>query len=75
MSMIRILKTALAAAALAASAAAYAGETITYSYDATGRRVKVERSGTVNNGVKAEYTHDKADNRVNVTVTGSPNTQ
>lgn len=50
-----------------------AAETITYTYDAKGRLVKVERSGTVNNGVKAEYTHDKADNRTKVTVTGSPN--
>ena len=71
--MIRTFKTALAAAALTASAAASAGETITYTYDAKGRLVKVERSGTVNNGVKAEYAHDKAHNRVNVTVTGSPN--
>jgi hypothetical protein len=52
---------------------AMAAETITYSYDAKGRLVKVERTGTVNNNVKAEYAHDKADNRTNVTVTGSPN--
>ncbi|HEX6377212.1 MAG TPA: hypothetical protein VFZ91_15980 [Allosphingosinicella sp.] len=52
---------------------AFAAETITYTYDAKGRLVKVERSGTVNNGVKAEYSHDKANNRTNVTVTGSPN--
>jgi hypothetical protein len=50
-----------------------AAETITYTYDAKGRLVKVERSGSVNNNVKAEYKHDKADNRTNVTVTGSPN--
>jgi len=50
-----------------------ASETITYTYDAKGRVVKVERSGTVNNGVKTEYTHDKADNRKNLKVTGSPN--
>ncbi len=50
-----------------------ASETVTYTYDAKGRLVKVERSGTVNNGVKAEYTHDKANNRKNVKVTGSPN--
>jgi len=50
-----------------------ASETITYTYDAKGRLVKVERSGTVNNGVKTEYTLDKADNRKNVKVTGSPN--
>ena len=47
---------------------ALAAETITYIYDAHGRVVKVERSGSVNNGVKAEYTHDKADNRTNVTL-------
>ncbi|WCM25286.1 hypothetical protein NDN01_14555 [Sphingomonas sp. QA11] len=51
---------------------AWAAETITYTYDAKGRLVKVEHSGTVNNGVKAEYTHDKADNRKNLKVTGAP---
>lgn len=51
---------------------ANASETITYTYDAKGRLIKVERSGTVNNGVKTEYMHDKADNRTNVKVTGSP---
>jgi hypothetical protein len=54
-------------------ARALAAETIVYSYDAKGRLVKVERSGTVNNNVTANYSHDKADNRTNVTVTGSPN--
>ncbi|HYJ83659.1 MAG TPA: hypothetical protein VEW26_12565 [Allosphingosinicella sp.] len=63
----------LAAAAVLIASAALAAETITYTYDAKGRLVKVERSGTVNNGVKVEYSHDKADNRSNVTVTGSPN--
>jgi hypothetical protein len=62
-----------AAAAAAVPALAFAAETITYTYDAKGRLVKVERSGSVNHGVKAEYKHDKADNRSNVTVTGSPN--
>jgi hypothetical protein len=65
-------KIALAAAALAATAAALASETITYTYDARGRLVKVERSGTVNNGVKVEYKYDKGDNRTNVNVI-SPN--
>ena len=65
-------KLMLAAAALAATAAALASETITYTYDARGRLVKVERSGGVNNNVKAEYKYDKADNRTNVNVT-SPN--
>jgi YD repeat-containing protein len=58
-------KIALAAAILVTTAAV-ASETITYTYDARGRLVKVERSGTVNNGVKAEYTYDKGDNRTNV---------
>ena len=62
----------LAACAFAASQAS-ASETVIYTYDAKGRVVKVERSGAVNNGVKYEYTHDKANNRRNVKVTGSPN--
>jgi YD repeat-containing protein len=60
-------KFALAAGALAATAA-LASETITYTYDARGRLVKVERSGTVNNGVKTEYNYGKGDNRTNVNV-------
>lgn len=62
-----------AAAAFAVASAAMAAETITYTYDAKGRLVKVERSGTVNNNVTTNYSHDKADNRTNVTVTNSPN--
>ncbi len=59
-------------AACAAGAMASASETITYTYDAKGRLVKVEHSGTVNNGVAANYTLDRADNRRNVKVTGAP---
>jgi hypothetical protein len=51
---------------------AIASETITYQYDAKGRLVKVIRTGTVNNGVTTEYTHDKADNRTNAKTTGAP---
>jgi hypothetical protein len=61
----RIAAIALATVCLA-GAAAWASETITYTYDARGRLVKVERSGTVNNGVRAEYNYDKGDNRTNV---------
>lgn len=50
-----------------------AAETITYTYDAKGRLVKVVRTGTVNNNVQVQYTHDKANNRKNVVVTGSGN--
>lgn len=59
------------AALLGISSPALASETLNYTYDAKGRLVKVERSGTVNNGVKTEYSHDRADNRQNVKVTGS----
>ena len=50
---------------------AAATETTTYTYDAKGRLIKVVHSGTVNNGVTVDYTHDDADNRTNVTVTGA----
>lgn len=51
----------------------FAAETITYSYDAKGRLVKVVRTGTVNNNVTVEYEHDKADNRTRLKTTNSPN--
>lgn len=57
---------------VALSSAAVAAETITYSYDAKGRLVKVVHSGTVNNTLTSTYTHDKADNRKTVKVTGAP---
>ncbi|AMG75791.1 RHS Repeat protein [Sphingopyxis granuli] len=62
-----------AVALLAMSSAATAAETITYTYDAKGRLVKVVRTGTVNNNVTVEYTHDKADNRTRLKTTNSPN--
>lgn len=71
--MSRLLYGALAGAAVFFSFPALATETITYTYDAFGRVVSVTRSGNVNNGVTTTYTHDKVDNRTNVTVTGSPN--
>ncbi len=52
---------------------AHAAETITYKYDAKGRLIEVKRTGTVNNNVTATYSHDKANNRKNLAVTGSPN--
>ena len=64
---------ALLFSAALSSSSAHAGETVTYSYDAKGRLVKVVHTGTVNNNVQTTYTHDKADNRKNTTTTGSPN--
>lgn len=52
---------------LLASASAQASETITYTYDALGRLVKVARTGTVNQGANACYTYDPANNRTNTT--------
>ena len=60
------------AACLIAPVAAHAGETVTYTYDAKGRLVKVVHTGTVNNNVQTTYNHDKADNRTNVKTTGAP---
>ena len=50
---------------------ASASETVTYTYDARGRLVKVERSGTVNDDAKTEYEHDEAHNRKRVKTTGA----
>ena len=54
-------------------AAAYASETITYTYDARGRLIQVSHSGSVNDNLVSNYVYDKADNRTNKTTTGSPN--
>jgi YD repeat-containing protein len=67
------LELAAIAGAIGLAAIASASETLNYSYDAKGRLVKVQRSGSVNNGVNTSYTYDKADNRANVTVNGSAN--
>jgi YD repeat-containing protein len=71
--MRRVVITILGLAGLCASSAATASETVTYTYDAKGRLVKVVRTGTVNNNVTYEYTQDKVNNRTKVKVTGSPN--
>lgn len=67
------LSLAIAGCALLWAGAASAAETITYTYDAKGRVIRVVRSGSVNNGVTTDYQHDKADNRKRVTTTGSTN--
>jgi hypothetical protein len=71
--MTRSQKLAIALGVFGLAAAAYASETIKYSYDARGRLIEVNRTGTVNNNVVTNYTIDKADNRTNKTTTGSPN--
>lgn len=63
---------AAAGIALVAVAAAQAAETLTYSYDARGRLVRVQHNGSVNANVVTNYTYDKADNRTLKNVTGAP---
>lgn len=70
--MRRMITVASATAVLAATAgAALASETITYTYDAKGRLVKVEHAGSVNNGLMSNYTFDKTDNRATMNITGA----
>jgi YD repeat-containing protein len=63
---------AIVAAIGVVAVTANATETITYTYDAHGRLVKVVHTGDINNNVMANYTYDDADNRTNVTVTIPP---
>lgn len=66
------IKAVLASALLTTAIPALSAETITYSYDAKGRVTKVVRTGSVNNNVRIDYEHDKANNRKRVKVTGAP---
>ena len=68
MGTISKIATGLIALALLPSAA-HATETITYTYDARGRLVKVVHTGSVNNNNQACYKYDKADNRTTVQTT------
>jgi hypothetical protein len=67
-----LLSIIFGAASFGGIGPAVAGETTTYNYDALGRLTNAAHSGTVNSGLSQAYTHDAADNRTNVTVTGSP---
>ncbi len=49
---------------------ARASSTTTYTYDALGRLVAANTSGTVNNGLSVTTTYDAADNRTTQVVTG-----
>ncbi len=69
----KIASLTVAAFVLFIPVAADAAETITYKYDARGRLVEVKRTGPVNNNVTTSYSHDKANNRKQVNVAGSPN--
>lgn len=62
----------IAAGTAGATSMVMANETVSYTYDARGRLIKVEHSGTINNGLVANYTLDKAENRTKVKVTGAP---
>jgi YD repeat-containing protein len=60
-------KSALVALAFGVlGSTASAGETVTYTYDARGRLIKVVHTGTVNNNNQVCYKLDKAGNRINV---------
>ncbi len=61
----------IGAGALLLAGPALGSETVAYTYDAKGRLVKVEHSGSVNDGVKTEYEYDKADNRTRKKTTGA----
>ncbi len=70
-------KVTLALAAICMSLAmmnadpANAASTTNYTYDALGRLVQANTTGTVNNGAQMSTTYDAADNRTTYQVTGS----
>lgn len=72
--IVAIPAAAMAVAGIAGVASA--AETVTYSYDALGRVVTVERVGnpaSAGGAVTTSYAHDRADNRTTKTTTGSAN--
>ena len=65
--MPRTTRFVLAALALALTGSiTSATETVTYTYDARGRLIKVVHAGTVNNNNQVCYKLDKAGNRTNI---------
>lgn len=71
-----LLLTVAAISGFAQFSPALAAENVTFTYDSKGRLVKVVRTGSAqNNGaVTTDYSHDNANNRRHVKVTGSTNT-
>lgn len=53
------------------NAPAFGAETITYTYDALGRLVKAQNSGTVNNNQVRSFCYDKAGNRIQYVSNGT----
>jgi YD repeat-containing protein len=72
MKKIEILAAAGIGLAALAAVAAGASETLNYSYDARGRLIRVQHSGSVNGNVVTNYVYDKADNRTFRNTTGAP---
>ena len=69
--MQRLENCLLLMGALGCATAAIASETITYTYDARGRLVRVVTSNGANT-VTTNYSYDKANNREAVNTTGAP---
>jgi hypothetical protein len=69
---VAIVLAVFAIGMVAAISPTFAVETISYTYDALGRLVKVVHTGTVNNNMQTVYTIDPADNRTNVATSGAP---
>jgi hypothetical protein len=67
-------KATLALLLTFSSATVFASETVTYTYDSTGRMVKVAKSGSINNGIVVDYNFDKAGNRTRFLVSGAGST-
>ncbi len=61
----------VAAALGLVSSAAFASETVTYTYDARGRLVEVNHTSGPSAGVKTEYEYDDADNVKRKRITGA----